>query len=220
MKKPRTLLQLQEGLDAELSWRRLEIDALRKMCRSTDGVVRRSLIRAAVPILYAHWEGFVKESACLYIRYLNGLGLSFSDMKKCFRGIYALEYVQTLSNVKKRFFVASDALEQLYAIDTQKFRANLDQRISNVGNLDYEIFEQIMLFLGIETSRYVARKQFIDETLLLARNKIAHGEFLALAEDGLEDMIEQLMNLLRWVKTDIENSVSLGGYLVAKKMSQ
>jgi MAE_28990/MAE_18760-like HEPN len=214
MKKPRTALQLQEALDSEFAWRQLEIHALRQVSRMSRGANQRSVLRAAVPILYAHWEGFVKEGTCLYVRYLSGLGLGFNHLKRCFRGLAALNHVRTMGEVRRRIFVSSELLEKLYGIEIEHFHASLDGHLTRVGNLNYDLFEQILSFVGIDSSRYTTRKPLIDERLLFARNKIAHGEYLDLDQSGLEDLSHEVMTLLRWVKTDIENSVTLKTYLI------
>jgi hypothetical protein len=214
MKKPRTALQLQEALDSEFAWRQLEIHALREVTRLSRGASQRSVLRAAVPILYAHWEGFVKEGMCLYVRYLSGLGLGFIHVRRCFRGLAALNHVRTMGEVRRRIFVSTELLEKLYSLESERFFASLDGHLARVGNLNYDLFEQILSFVGIDSTRYVARRPLIDERLLFARNKIAHGEYLDLDQSGLEDLSGEVLTMLRWVKTDIENSVTLKSYLV------
>ena len=59
----RTINELQDALDSTLSWRRVELSALKGMIeqhesRSQSLPAGRSLRRAGIAMLYAHWEGF------------------------------------------------------------------------------------------------------------------------------------------------------------------
>lgn len=133
MKKPRTSLQLQEALDNEFAWRQVEINALRQSVRHLNGQGQRSVLRAAVPILYAHWEGFVKEGVCLYVRYLSSMGLRFSVVKQSFRGLAALGHVRMISDIRKQIFVSSELLGKLYNIEGEVCRIPLDIHLERMG---------------------------------------------------------------------------------------
>jgi hypothetical protein len=63
MNKLRTISDIQNHLNDEFGWRIQEIDNLKKVIPRVDSIQTRSLLRAGVPILYAHWEGFVKKSS-------------------------------------------------------------------------------------------------------------------------------------------------------------
>ncbi len=213
--KPRTALQLQEALDAEFAWRQIEIHALREAAQGLVGQNKRTILRASVPILYAHWEGFVKESICLYVRYISSLGLRFGRVKQCFRGLAALEHVRTMETVRKKIFVSSILLAKIYSIEEETVRISIDSYIGRVGNLDFSLFEQLISFVGIDTNKYVPRKQLIDEKLLRSRNEIAHGEYLELDVDGLIELSKEVLLVIRWVKTDIENALVTQAYLAS-----
>ena len=70
MMKIRTADQLQEVLDAEFSWRLKEIADIRSAAESAKLGSQKTLIRAGVALLYAHWEGFIKKSTTAYINYV------------------------------------------------------------------------------------------------------------------------------------------------------
>uniref|UniRef100_UPI0004A3AE3E MAE_28990/MAE_18760 family HEPN-like nuclease n=1 Tax=Vibrio parahaemolyticus TaxID=670 RepID=UPI0004A3AE3E len=71
MSKIRTVEALVDKLDKELSWRRLEISAIKTGIRKAKGNVCKAYIRSAIPLVYAHWEGFIKESASLYLEFVS-----------------------------------------------------------------------------------------------------------------------------------------------------
>lgn len=69
--KIRTLGQLQDALDSEMSWRLKEIADLKSNVKSTSGLARSTLIRAGTALLYAHWEGFIKAASSAYVLFLK-----------------------------------------------------------------------------------------------------------------------------------------------------
>jgi MAE_28990/MAE_18760-like HEPN len=66
MKRLQTQNQLQDFLDAELSWRVKEISTLKAAIKSSAFISEQTLVRASVALLYAHWEGFIKSAATGY----------------------------------------------------------------------------------------------------------------------------------------------------------
>ena len=67
--KIRTTEQLVDEMAAEISWRRKELTDLRYLVESSSGrKIRQDVMtRAGVALLYAHWEGFVKAAAEMYL---------------------------------------------------------------------------------------------------------------------------------------------------------
>jgi MAE_28990/MAE_18760-like HEPN len=213
MKPPRTADQLQEKLDEDFAWRIQEIAAIRKSIHNASGRGQLALLRAAVPLLYAHWEGFIKKAAFHYSDYISSIGITYREAKMCLAGLKALTYVKKLHPMTKRIFVASELLAALHKIENEAIDINLKPYISNVGNLTYDIFEQIVGFLCIDPTGYGAKKQLIDESLLSRRNDIAHGDYLLIDVDGFESLSEEIIVIMRQFKTDIENGAALKTYL-------
>jgi hypothetical protein len=213
MKPPRTADQLQERLDEDFAWRIQEISAIRKSIRSASGRGQLALLRAAVPLLYAHWEGFIKTAASRYAGYISSIGIRHGEAKTNLAGLKALTYVRQLHPITKRIFVASELLAALRQVENETVDINLEPFISNVGNFTYDIFEQIVGFLCIDSTGYGSKKQLIDESLLSQRNDIAHGEYLLIDPDGFESLSDEIIVLMTQFKTDIENGAARKGYL-------
>ncbi len=213
MKPPRTADQLQEKLDEDFVWRIQEIAAIRKSIRNASGRSQLALLRAAVPLLYAHWEGFIKTAAFCYAGYISRIGITFREAKINLAGLKALTYVKQLHPITKRIFVASELLAALHEFEIEAVDINLEPYIANVGKLTYDIFEQIISFLCIDPTKYGVKKQLIDESLLSQRNDIAHGDYLLIDPDGFESLSEEIIILMRQFKTDVENGAALKTYL-------
>ena len=213
MKPPRTASQLQEKLDEDFIWRLQEISTIRRSIRNASGKGQTALLRAAVPLLYAHWEGFIKIAAFRYGGYISSIGITFREVKTNLSGLKALAYVKQLHPISKRIFVASELLAALYEIEKEGVKINLEDHISNVGNLNFDMFEQIAAFLCIDPTGYSAKKQLIDESLLSQRNDIAHGEYLLIDRERFESLSDEIISLMRQFKTDIENGAAQKNYL-------
>jgi hypothetical protein len=95
MKPPRTAYQLQQKLDKDFAWRLQEIASIRKSIHSASGRNQVALLRAAVPLLYAHWEGFIKTASFGYAGYISSIGIQFSQAKKKPRGFKSADIRET-----------------------------------------------------------------------------------------------------------------------------
>ena len=197
VRRLRTANGLIEELDSDFAWRLQEIASLRKAARSASGITKSALLRASVTLLYAHWEGYVKTTAIRYAAFLSMLGITFGEVQRCFSGIKALGYVKSLHQINKRLFAASDLLSSLHRIDGDKFTIPLEDHIADVGNLNYDLFQQIAEFLFIDSRSYSARKPLIDESLLKQRNEIAHGRRLLIDDKDFETLVDETLQTMR-----------------------
>lgn len=205
--KIQTLGQLQDYLDHDFSWRLKEIADLKVAVRSTTSPRQSTIIRAGVPLLYAHWEGFVKNAADAYINFVSCRRLTFAELSDNFVVLGAKKHLHNIAITRK-------AQLNLEAINFFRTRMNtkadikIGSAIDTESNLSSTVFENIALTIGIDHSRYKARYNFIDSSLLKRRNNIAHGEYLELDSKAYRSIADDVILLLRWVKTDIENSAS------------
>ncbi|UDM06608.1 hypothetical protein LG409_14700 [Halomonas sp. NyZ770] len=211
MSKIRTIDQLQTILDGEFSWRLKEIANLKIVVRSSDKLSRNTAVRAAIPLLYGHWEGFIKNASTHYLDYVNGQSLTYRELKSCF----------VVFGVKRRINDLVSSKDSSVSIATLDFlRDELDERaklkiesaIRTEFNLSSKVFANIAKSIGIDTQGYESRYHLIDESLLNRRNHIAHGEYLDVDSEGFRELADEILYLLRSYKTDIENAVSLEEY--------
>jgi hypothetical protein len=213
MKRIRTPAHLQAELDDEFSWRVQELHNMKEAVAQRRDLIQSTLLRAAIPILYAHWEGFIKNGASIYAIYLSNQGLRFSEVLHCFSGLRALGRVREIEGIRRRIFTPSALLQQIYQIPDEAVFLPLQEYISNVGNLNFGMFEQVVQFLGLNTAPYSTREKFIDQSLLEARNTIAHGERASIDRAGFEDLLAEVIGLMRHFKNDIENAVATKSYM-------
>lgn len=213
MSKIRTESDIQDVIDQDISWRIHEISYLKQTLRNTATKRKNSIVRAILPLLYAHWEGFVKKAASSYVEYVSNLNLCYSDLNDSFVAI-GLGKELSFHGIKDK-----STYGYLHSVSfirkKMPMKATLPKRnfIDTKSNLNSSVLDEIFCTIGIDVTEYKTKSNFIDQRLLGKRNAIAHGEFLDINESDIFSTIEEVVNLLRMVKNDIQNAVSLKSYL-------
>jgi hypothetical protein len=209
--KLRTALHLQEELDGDLAWRIREIAQMTSSVKTSDGFRQSALIRATIPLLYAHWEGYVKSGAEAMLNFVSNQRKLYGELQPCFvaHGLGASLDGLEGGRYNRRVEAVNFLFERLGDRATFPWKGRINTR----SNLSAEVFADIAAAVGIDSSRYVSRKAFINERLLKRRNCIAHGEWLEITGATIPGLASEVITLLRWFKTDLENLMTLEGYL-------
>jgi hypothetical protein len=202
----RTLGQLQDELDKEMSWRKKEVVAFR-VASTKNGQEAAFFIRAGVALLYAHWEGFVKSASEHYLNYIQHKECKYSELKSCF-AIFGLKgKLHTLSTSRKTL-ANIEAFEFISSELDQKANLNMSAAIDTESNLTSKVFANIAASLGIDTKNYETRFNLIDESLVNLRNKVAHGEYLKLGGREFIELVDVVLEIMGWYKTDLLNGAA------------
>lgn len=70
----RTLDGFEAHLTEDLKWREAELDTWFRFVRKARQHERSGLLRGGVTLLYAHWEGYIKEAARAYLEHVSRKG--------------------------------------------------------------------------------------------------------------------------------------------------
>lgn len=71
-----------EEITDNLDKRRLEITNLRRVLLNYSGKpLEVTIVRMTIPLLYANWEGYVKEVCQLYLEYVEKSGTLNRELK-------------------------------------------------------------------------------------------------------------------------------------------
>ncbi|SEJ74506.1 hypothetical protein SAMN05518849_112143 [Sphingobium sp. AP50] len=206
----RTLDQFQDALDKEMSWRVKEIGVFNVASRK-NGSENKSFIRAGVALTYAHWEGFIKKSSEIYLKYVDYKSLSYRDLKSCFAVFGLKSRLATLVDSKKSV-TNIDAFEFIIGELDSIAKLDLASAINTQSNLSSKVFCNIANSLAIDTVPYDTRFNLIDKKLVDQRNAIAHGEHLTLSGADFSILVTEVLDLMRLYKTDLQNAASLESY--------
>jgi hypothetical protein len=88
----------------------------------------------------------------------------------------------------------------------------MSSAIDTESNLTSKVFTNIATSLDIKVDNYETKFNLIDESLVKRRNNIAHGEYLELGGKEFDDLVDEVLFLMRSYKTDIQNAASLESY--------
>lgn len=212
MSKIRTIEQFQDYIDSEMAWRIKEIAYLTSAIGSAKSLSQRTIIRASIPLLYAHWEGFIKNSSSKYIEYISTLKLKYSDLEECLIVLGMRKYLKEINQTNKHDILSSSLT---FILESQSLNANLkfDSAINTESNLKSHVFDNIAKSIGISISMFESKYNFIDESLLKRRNCIAHGEYLDVNVDEWRQISKETLLLMRNFKDAISNKASTKKYL-------
>lgn len=212
MAKIRSVEALDDAISAEIAWRKQELTTALKLIQQSSGLTRTANIRSGVLILYAHWEGWVKGVAQLYIRYVHTKAYPYESLSEAFLG----------SALKTKMSEIEAASTPLIHNEFASFiRSGLTARaalseslIRTESNLSSSIFFDILDRLGLEKrERYALRANMIDQELVHRRNTIAHGQYLELGLDDFQVLRRNTMEILELFTDDVRNAASTGAHL-------
>jgi hypothetical protein len=198
-----TFTHLSDKLYSELSWRRKELILIYSHIKPDSSPISKTLLRAAIPFLYAHWEGYVKIVAETYLEFVANKYEKISDLKTSF-AVLAIDKKTTHHKVNE-----FEQKVQLFNTLINEFdkKANIPVKdvIQTKSNLWYNVFEEILFILGLDSINLVQYKVSIND-LVDTRNHIAHGHYLKINYDQYKDIHTDVISAMSQLKTEIENS--------------
>ncbi|MEO5329604.1 MAG: MAE_28990/MAE_18760 family HEPN-like nuclease [Magnetococcus sp. THC-1_WYH] len=210
--KLKTLTDLQNFLDSDFSWRSKEISSFNLEVKSPRSKPQKSVIRAGVVLLYAHWEGFIKNASRGYLTFINNKGKVYSDLDMRFLAIGVKNKIGDLRD-SQQTYSNLETIKYILEANSKKTKLDFDKAIDMESNLSSSVFKNIAFSIGIDISLYSQRFQLIDARLLKQRHAIAHGEKTDIDKGSYIDLSKEVIGLMRQFKTDIENAASTEKYL-------
>ncbi|HUI28870.1 MAG TPA: MAE_28990/MAE_18760 family HEPN-like nuclease [Candidatus Acidoferrales bacterium] len=210
-KKNRTLNELNDNLQEEYAWRIKELHDFKSVVdASRNDNTRNALIRSGVALLYAHWEGFVKNAAQNYYTFVSFKRLKHNELKENFIAVCLRKSIHELLETNK---VVMQTKSVKFILNELGNQAHFPSRIPIESfNLTYEVLCEYCTLLGLETENYELKKYFIDKKLVENRHKIAHGKYFNVDYSTFNDIYETTIELLDAVKIDIVNAAALEKY--------
>ncbi len=213
--KIRTINDLQDAIDAEMGWRKRELSAVKANIQSARNFAKDTALRSGVTLLYAHWEGAIKNIAEFYLMYVSSLKLPYGDLKFSFLALSVSEKTKLFSETKKSI-LHTKIVGEIFDLYSSKSQIPYSGIIKTNSNLNSEVFVEIMSVIGLETDKYETNFQLIDTVLLNMRNKIAHGEKLAsidLDEKRYNEIHDKIFTLIDMFSVQVLNAAVNKEYL-------
>ena len=207
--KVRTVSELQNKLDAEISWRKKElIDYKFVVERNKTALQVIPLIRGGIALCYAHWEGFVKMASSIFISYISTKKIPLKSLKSNFT---ALNYLRSL-NKHKSIEECIVLVDQIIEESDKACKIHDKDVIDTKSNLRYFVLKDILLSLGFEDDFFSSKENFLDKKLLDPRNDIAHGTYREVSYEDYKVVFDNILPLMENYKTLIENATAMESF--------
>ncbi|SPD74229.1 hypothetical protein PITCH_A2190003 [uncultured Desulfobacterium sp.] len=164
-----------EEISNNLDQRRLGITNLHRVIQNYLGKsLEPTAVHMAIPMLYAHWEGYVRETCQLYLEYIESSGIKVGDLRSDLVGYLWTSTLKPLTgglNFARKKAVAELALGCLQC--PVKFEET-ERAINTRSNLNFDVLEDIAAHLCLDISPMLPLKRHLN-ALVHLRNHIAHG---------------------------------------------
>lgn len=197
----------------DYAWRRKELKLINDQIPEHSSPKQKAALRFAVPILYAHWEGFVKKSCELYLEFVAKKYLKHNELKPQF---IALSLSKKLGNLEiKNLKEKAQTVEFLLNEIDKNSNILTKNVIQTKSNLRFNVFEEILFVIGIDLSKFSSKESLIND-LVDSRNNIAHGDYLRVEHDTYKIMHQDVQTMMELLKTEIENAALLEEYKIKK----
>jgi hypothetical protein len=212
-RKPYSYNELIDLIGNDYAWRRKELKIIKDQIPSNPSPKQNAALRFCVPILYAHWEGFVKKSCELYLEFVAKKYLKHNELKPQF---VALSLSKKLGNLEiKNIEERTKAVEFLINEIDKNSNMLTQNVIQTKSNLRYNILEEILFIIGIDEKKFTHKKSLIND-LVDSRNNIAHGDYLKVKYETYNLMHQDTQELMELLKTQIENAAILEEFKLKK----
>jgi hypothetical protein len=212
MTKAFTEAEFSAQLDGDRSWRIKEISDLKSAAIKADTGLRRVLLRSAITICYAHWEGHVRFAARKYFEYLALRKFQYKALDRQFLRNYFLPQLAALSKSKPSIEQRCDLVDEILNSSERRFSRMNEDLVNTKANLNFEVLSDICIVCNVPTTYFEDKATFIDLFLLRRRNSVAHGEELFLEIGDLDELTTETVSLMRTFGNAIENHIYLRTY--------
>ncbi|MEA3282104.1 MAG: MAE_28990/MAE_18760 family HEPN-like nuclease [Euryarchaeota archaeon] len=206
MKEIRTVEELANYLDSDLGWRKKELTYIVNLVKSESERNVDTQLRIGITILYAHWEGYIKNAGTFYVRYIKQLKLKYEDLGENF---IALALRGTFSECLKTDKTSIHATLVDILVNDLSDIADLPHHnvINTQSNLKWDVFKEVLDTLGLEDSFYSTKDKQINK-LVDHRNEVAHGKRPHFDEILFFSLYNEVIKMLDCFKDQIIQSAS------------
>lgn len=201
----RTAEQLFDRISEDLAWRRKEIVLFNSRIKRHDEF-EKTLLRASVALLYAHWEGFIKNACGFYLTYLASKKLSIQQLRPELAALSIRRRLHEVSETKK-IAIQAELVRDMRERSSDRARIPTGgSAIRTESNLSSTVLAEILTGVGCDASRYEPYADLIDDQLVDSRNKIAHGDNSYIRRTEWDELSRQILWIMDDVATQLLNA--------------
>ena len=214
-----TVADFQNAVQRDLAWRKLEISALRTLVNQSDEDAHY-VFRATQVLLCAHWEGFLKKAARLYLEHVFAQNILLKDMVPCMVAVAYFDDVLAAASAK---FPGSELNHLKLA---EKIVRTINGRVErpswNVdteGNPGTDTLERVLRSIGVdpqlemELAAWTTTRVFINEQIVRDRHYVAHGDGFRIDRASLLARVQRLLDLLDTLSDRLQDAAVSKRYM-------
>lgn len=178
--------QLVELLDEDLGWRKKEISDLILIAQESNKEV---ILKSIILLLYAHWEGYIKRSSKVYLRYISEEKKNLNELTENFKAVALKSLIKECLSSKESLTLQNEiaVINKLSKAAKTRFKlpkkkgpdtdSDFDNAIIDTrSNLNPKRFKNILSIIGLHyKSQLASKERYIESHLLANRNLIGHG---------------------------------------------
>jgi hypothetical protein len=205
--------ELLDFLAKKKQQRKRELISLKHDLTPRKGEISPRSIRAAIVLSYAHWEGFVKESALAYVHLVSHKSRALDSLTLNFQALVCRQEFKVAQAATKRIGPHIALVDRLTNRNGVSAVIDVSSAIDTESNLKCDVFQNICLSVGVDyQKKWAVEGPFIDD-LFANRCMIAHGE---LVTPDSKYAVEVVDTVVRWIESfssDIEEAALRKAYL-------
>lgn len=203
--------QLSQFLEDCLAWRKRELTTLKLTVSKSRRHEQAVFLRAAICLLYAHWEGFIREAATAYISYVATQGLRYRDLTPNFVAL-GLQSAIRQAGESNSPLLHTELVVKMTSGQSDNAVLSWRDAIESRSNLNSKVLTEILCRVGVDGTAYQSKKPIIDERLVGNRNRVVHGEHLAIQPDDYVGLHDDIVQLIERFRDDVENAAATEKY--------
>ena len=138
--KIKTIEKLEEKLNVDLAWRRKELIDIKTLIEDDkNSIDKNMLIRSGIALLCAHWEGFIRYAANMYVVYIGDSKIQTKDLKENFLALALKNNIMETGKTEKNSVHSKlmHSIEEMKTICRCGRKAILNGRMIN-GKFTFE----------------------------------------------------------------------------------
>lgn len=210
-----------DKIEKDSASRKKELTYVKLRVSQADGESVKYEIRSAILLLYAHWEGSIKNISERYLCYISYLGKDFASLAPNFYVLQAKRCIKKFQTKSNKYTAYAEHLSELENLKNEIVDHRFyEDVIRTQSNLNYDVLIEILDDIGYtgDRNQYLLDKGLIDESLLGSRNEIAHGGMhssadLTMNADEYCFLHDKICYLIESFKTGVLDMIENKSYL-------
>lgn len=212
-------------MDLENSYtdRKNELNSFLNFVKLNNKELNKTLEKSFVLLLYANWEGYIKDSVSKYLIYISNKNIKIADLEDNFK-IINLKLLLKNYTIEKNIYQEILLNQKLEKIKYNKFKIDLVDKngeyyekyiLAIESNLKYKKYMNITKMIAYDFEDDLNILKLNLDKLIHNRNAIAHTGKEAKEESYLE--IEDLENMNDSIVSEMENFKKYLQHIIKEK---